>query len=109
MRTQEFIDQGLSPDEARRAALAAFGDVHDVVALIVSEGARTTGAGVVVGLVVALATARLIRSLLYDVSATNVGTYLVVALLTGAVTVLASCIPARRATRVDPTAALREG
>ncbi len=49
------------------------------------------------------------RSLLYDANATNVGTYVVVALRTAAVAVLASYVPARRATRVSPTTALREG
>lgn len=49
------------------------------------------------------------RSLLYDVSATDVGIYAVVALLTATIAVLASYIPARRATRVNPTTALREG
>jgi ABC-type lipoprotein release transport system permease subunit len=62
-----------------------------------------------VGLVVAFAAARLMRSLLYDANATNVGTYVVVALRTAAVAVLASYVPARRATRVSPTTALREG
>ncbi len=52
--------------------------------------------GVVVGLVVAVAAARLMRSLLYDVSATDAGVYVVVATLTAAVAVLASYIPARR-------------
>jgi putative ABC transport system permease protein len=48
------------------------------------------------------------RSLLYDVSATDVGIYALVAILAATVAVLASYIPARRATRVSPTAALRE-
>jgi putative ABC transport system permease protein len=90
-----------------RMALGAL--PRDVVRLVVGEGLRVTAAGVIVGLVVAFSAARLLRSLLYDVSATNVGTYVVVALLTAAVAVLASYIPARRATRVSPTTALREG
>jgi putative ABC transport system permease protein len=86
MRTQEFIEKGMSP-----------------------EGARVTAAGVVVGLAVAFGATRLMRSLLYDVSATDTGIYVVVALLTAMVAVLASYVPARRATRVSPTTALREG
>jgi ABC-type lipoprotein release transport system permease subunit len=56
-----------------------------------------------------VAATRLMRSLLYDVSATDVGIYALVGVITGAVAVLASYVPARRATRVSPTAALREG
>jgi putative ABC transport system permease protein len=80
-----------------------------VLALIVGEGARVTAAGVVVGLAVAFGATRLMRSLLYDVSATDVGIYTLVAVITAAVAVLASYVPARRATRVSPTTALREG
>jgi putative ABC transport system permease protein len=82
---------------------------RDVLALIVGEGARVTAAGVVVGLAVAFGATRLMRSLLYDVSATDVGIYALVAVITAAVAVLASYVPARRATRVSPTTALREG
>ncbi len=62
--------------------------------------------GVVVGFVVAVAATRLMRSLLYDVSATDAGIYVVVATL-AAVAVLTSYIPARRATRIDPLVSLR--
>jgi putative ABC transport system permease protein len=82
---------------------------RDVLALIVGEGARVTAAGVVVGLAVAFAATRLMRSLLYDVSATDVSIYVIVGVLTAAIAVLASYVPARRATRVSPTTALREG
>jgi putative ABC transport system permease protein len=80
---------------------------RDVLALVVGEGVRVTAAGVVVGLLVALAATRLMRSLLYDVSASDAGMYALVAALTAAVAVLASYVPARRATRVDPISALR--
>jgi putative ABC transport system permease protein len=82
---------------------------RDVVRLVVGEGVRVTAAGVVVGLIVAFAVTRLMRSLLYDVTPADAGIYIVVALLTGGVAVLASYVPARRATRVNPTTALREG
>jgi ABC-type antimicrobial peptide transport system permease subunit len=81
---------------------------RDVLALIVGEGVRVTAAGVLLGLIVAVGTTRLMRSLLYDVSATDPLIYALVAVLTAAVAVLASYFPARRATRVSPTAALRE-
>jgi putative ABC transport system permease protein len=80
---------------------------RDVLALVVGEGVRVTAAGVVVGLLVALAATRLMRSLLYEVSASDAGAYALVAALTAAVAVLASYVPARRATRVDPISALR--
>ena len=67
---------------------------RDIVALVVGEGVRVTAAGVVVGFVVALAAARLMRSLLYDVSATDAAICTVVALVTGAVAVFASYVPA---------------
>jgi putative ABC transport system permease protein len=89
-----------------RMALGA--QPRDVLALVVGEGLRVTAAGVVVGLTVAFATTRLMRSLLYDVSATDAGIYALVALLTAVVAMVASYVPARRATRVSPTAALRE-
>jgi putative ABC transport system permease protein len=82
---------------------------RDVLRLVVGEGVRVTAAGLIVGLAVALAATRLMRSLLYDVSATDVGIYAGVTFVTAAVAVLASYVPARRAARVEPTSALREG
>jgi ABC-type antimicrobial peptide transport system permease subunit len=82
---------------------------RDVLTLVVGEGVCVTAAGLVVGLVAAVATTRLMRSLLYEVSATDAGVFALVALITAAVAVLASYVPARRATRVSPTTALREG
>ncbi|MDQ6886049.1 MAG: ABC transporter permease [Gemmatimonadota bacterium] len=79
----------------------------DVLKLIVRQGAALTTAGVVIGLLAALALSRLIGSLLFGVTATDVTTYVAVS---GALTVvaLAACmIPARRAAGVDPLVALR--
>ena len=81
---------------------------RDVLALVVGEGVRVTAAGLAAGLVAALAATRLMRSLLYDVSPTDAATYAIVAALTATVAVLASYVPAHRATRVDPTTALRD-
>ncbi len=79
----------------------------DVLLLMVRQGMAPAVGGIVVGLVGAWAATRVIRSLLYDVSATDPITYLGVVLFLGAVALLAAYLPARRATRVDPMIALR--
>jgi putative ABC transport system permease protein len=79
----------------------------DVVRMMLGEGGRLAVAGVVAGSLIALAAARLIRGLLFEVSATDPLTLLAVALGLLTVALLASYIPARRATRVDPMIALR--
>jgi predicted permease len=80
----------------------------DVVRLVLGEGMRITAAGVVFGLVGAFAVSRVLGSLLYGVSATNPTVYGLAAVVTVAVTLAATLLPARRAAGVDPTAALRE-
>lgn len=79
----------------------------DVVRLIVGQGLRLTLAGVSVGLLASLAGTRLIRSLLYGVSATDPLPFVLVGFLLMAVAFLACLLPARRATKVDPMVALR--
>jgi putative ABC transport system permease protein len=79
----------------------------DVVRMVLSEGGRLAAAGVVVGSVAAIAGARLIRGLLFEVSATDPLTFAGVAFGLLGVALIASYIPARRATRVDPMIALR--
>jgi putative ABC transport system permease protein len=79
----------------------------DVVKMILKEGGRLAVAGVALGSMGALAGARLIRGLLFEVSATDPVTFAAVAASLLAVALLASYIPARRATRVDPVVALR--
>jgi putative ABC transport system permease protein len=79
----------------------------DVVRMVLGEGGRLAVAGVVLGSVIALAGARLIRGLLFEVSATDPLTFAAVATGLLCVALLASYIPARRATRVDPMIALR--
>jgi putative ABC transport system permease protein len=90
-----------------RQALGA--DRGSVLTLIVAEGLRLTGIGLVVGMLGTLATGRLIRSLLVNVTATDPVTLIVVAVLLAGVAALASWIPARRAMAVSPTEALRGG
>jgi uncharacterized membrane protein YeaQ/YmgE (transglycosylase-associated protein family) len=64
-------------------------------------------AGILIGIVGALAASRILASLLYGIGATDSITFASVSLVLGAVALAASYVPARRATRIDPTAALR--
>jgi predicted permease len=79
----------------------------DVRRMVLAHGGRLGLAGVALGSALALAGARLIRGLLFDVSPTDPVTFSVVAGGLLAVALLASYVPARRATRVDPVVALR--
>ena len=79
----------------------------DVLRMVLAEGGRLAIAGVALGSMVAIAGARLIRGLLFEVSATDPLTLAGVAVALLGVALLASYIPARRATRVDPMIALR--
>ncbi len=79
----------------------------DVVRMVLSEGGRLAITGVAIGSAMAVAGARLIRGLLFDVSPTDPLTFAGVGIGLLAVALVASYIPARRATRVDPMVALR--
>lgn len=94
-----------SRELAVRVALGA--RATDVVRLVVRRGLVLAAVGVGVGIPVALLLTRAMESLLYGVNASDASTYVGVAALLGAVAVLASYLPARRATRVDPALALR--
>jgi len=87
---------------------SAFGAApRDIVALVVGQGGRLAGAGVVVGLVVTLLVTRYLRSLLFGVGATDPVVLTTVALALGAVAIAACLFPALRAARIDPSRALR--
>ena len=80
---------------------------QDVLGIVVGEGLKLAVVGVAIGLAGSLALTRLMSSLLYGVSTTDSQTFIGVSLLLTFVALLASYIPARRATRVDPLVALR--
>jgi putative ABC transport system permease protein len=78
-----------------------------VMRMILGNAARTVGAGICIGAAGALAGARLIASQLYGISSHDPLTYVVIAAMLGIVALAASGVPALRATRIDPMAALR--
>lgn len=80
---------------------------RDVLGLVVGQGLKMAGAGLVLGIVVSLAITRQLSSLLFGVSAYDPLTYAGVSVILASVALLACYIPARRATRVDPLVALR--
>jgi predicted permease len=80
---------------------------RDVLRLVLGQGMWLTGVGLALGVLASLAVARLMSSLLFGVSASDPLTYVAVVLLLTFVALLASYIPARRATKLDPLLALR--
>jgi putative ABC transport system permease protein len=88
-----------------RMALGA--QSSDVFRMVVWHGMRLTLVGVALGLAPALALARAMRNLLLNVSATDSATFAPGALLLVSVALIASYIPARRATKIDPLQAIR--
>jgi putative ABC transport system permease protein len=81
---------------------------NSIVGMVMRRGMELTGAGLVLGLLGAAALTRVMASLLFGVSATDVVTFSAVPLILAAIGLLASYLPARRATRVNPVVALRE-
>jgi putative ABC transport system permease protein len=79
----------------------------DVLGLVLKEALRLTALGVGLGLIGAFAATRVLRSLLFEVKPTDPATFICLSLLLTLVALLASYIPARRATKVDPLVALR--
>jgi predicted permease len=88
-----------------RVALGA--DRRDVFRLVLGQGARLAAIGVVVGMIGAIGAARVVRSVLYNVEATDLISFAGGAGLLASAALLASYVPARRATVVDPLVALR--
>ncbi|MBA3833448.1 MAG: ABC transporter permease [Chthoniobacterales bacterium] len=80
---------------------------RDMLAMVLRQSLSVVLIGVALGLLAAFAGTRLLASLLYGVGANDLLTYAIVVFLLGAAALLASYIPARRATKVDPMVALR--
>jgi hypothetical protein len=88
-----------------RMALGA--QARQVRRMVLSQGARVAALGVVLGALGAVAATRALGSLLFGVAALDLGTFAVMSLAMVAVALLASYLPARRASSVDPIVALR--
>ena len=80
----------------------------EVLRMVMSQAGRLAVTGVGVGLIAAVLASRLLRAQLFEVAPTDVATYVMVAVGLMAVSLLASWIPARRASRIDPITALRQ-
>jgi ABC-type antimicrobial peptide transport system permease subunit len=90
-----------------RSALGAA--PRQLVMLSVRAGVRQAGAGLIIGVAIALLLTRTLAALLHGVAPTDPATFAVVVVVTGAVAVVASAWPARRAGRTDPAAVLHDG
>jgi predicted permease len=88
-----------------RMALGA--DRLDLVRLILKQGMRLTGIGILIGLVLSFATTRVLAGLLYGIKADDPLTFASVALFLGAVAFISCYVPARRAASIDPMKSLR--
>ena len=88
-----------------RMALGA--NPRDVLALVVRQGMRMALLGILAGVIAAAALTRVAASLLIHVSATDPGIFCGAALFLAAIALVAACVPAWRAVRIDPNVALR--
>ncbi len=88
-----------------RMALGA--QSRQILKMILSQGLVIVGIGVLVGIVAAAALGRLVGNFLFGIAPLDPLTYLTASLLLASIALLASFVPARRATRVDPMVALR--
>ena len=87
--------------------LAIGADRTQVMLMILRQGMTLAGAGIAVGVVAAFLMSRVMQSVLYQVRPGDPGTFVVVPLVLVVVALLASALPAFKATRVNPLVALR--
>jgi putative ABC transport system permease protein len=87
--------------------IALGAQTRDVLRMVVRQGMTLVLIGVGIGVAAAFLLTRIMRSLLFGVSPTDVVTFIGVSILLAGIALLACLIPARRATRVDPMVALR--
>jgi predicted lysophospholipase L1 biosynthesis ABC-type transport system permease subunit len=80
---------------------------RSIMLLVLGQAATLVVAGVVVGLLTALASTRVVRALLFETTPTDVATFLLVPAVLAVVAAVASAVPAYRATRTDPIIAIR--
>jgi predicted permease len=100
-----LVTQG-AHDIGLRMALGA--ERSNILLMVLRQGLELTGAGIILGLAGALLLTRVMASLLFGISATDVATFSTVSLILLATALIATYIPAWRATRVDPVVALRD-
>ena len=100
-----LVSQG-THDIGVRMALGA--QRSSIVGLVLRQGMALTAVGIVAGMIGAALLTRVMASLLFGISATDVVTFSAVPLILGTIAVIASYLPALRATRINPVIALRD-
>jgi predicted permease len=101
-----FIVSQRTSEMGLRMALGA--SPGDVLRLVLGRGLRLAAAGLALGLACAAGATRLLAGQLFDVTPNDTLTYVIVIVLLGLMSLIAIYIPARRSTRIDPLAALRQ-
>jgi putative ABC transport system permease protein len=101
-----YVVSGSTHDIGVRIALGA--KPANILSLVVRQGLQLAAVGIAAGWLGALALTRAMSSLLFGVTATDSGTFSLVAAILAVVALAATAIPARRAARVDAMVALRE-
>jgi ABC-type antimicrobial peptide transport system permease subunit len=100
-----LVSQG-THDIGVRMALGA--QRSRIVGMVLRQGLELTAGGIIIGLIGAAALTRVMESLLFGISARDVVTFSTVPIVLAGIAVLATYLPARRATLVDPVVALRQ-
>jgi ABC-type antimicrobial peptide transport system permease subunit len=100
-----YVVEGRTKEIGIRIALGA--RPWQVIALILGSTSRALAAGLLIGCIAAAALARLMTAFLFGVSPFDVSTYATAGLILSLAGIAAGFMPARRATRIDPSAALR--